>query len=164
MDELFIQKGLDYAARMGLQVAERLGSGVHGIILVAVDKRNGGKAAIKVHREREAFLRECAVYERLADARVASVEGFHVPQIIEADDNLQIIRMTIVRRPFLLDFAGAYLDSPPEFSDEVIAEWHAEKEEQFGNRWPTVQSVLYELRQLGIHMVDVSPSNIAFAP
>lgn len=70
--------------------------------------------------------------------------------------------MTVVARPFVLDFAGAYLDIPPEFPEETWAEWEAEKREQFESRWPIVQTVLAALEELDIHMVDVSPSNIAF--
>jgi hypothetical protein len=70
--------------------------------------------------------------------------------------------MSIVTRPFVLDFAGAYLDAAPDFPDEVWTEWEAEKRDQFDNRWATVHAVLAALEELGIHMVDVSPSNIAF--
>ena len=65
-------------------------------------------------------------------------------------------------RPFVLDFAGAYLDRPPDFPDETWAEWEAEKREQFDVRWPAVHAVLNALESLDIYMVDVSPSNIAF--
>src|SRR5439155_4456364 len=58
--------------------------------------------------------------------------------------------------------AGAWLDTPPDFPDETWAEWEAEKREQFGTHWPRVQAVLEALDALRIHMVDVSPSNIAF--
>ena len=70
--------------------------------------------------------------------------------------------MSIVARPFVLDFAGAWLDTPPDFPDETWVEWEAEKREQFGTHWPRVQAVLAALEALDIHMVDVSPSNIAF--
>jgi hypothetical protein len=50
----------------------------------------------------------------------------------------------------------------PEFSEEAWAEWEAEKREQFERRWPKVQEVLGVLKELGVHMVDVSPSNVAF--
>ena len=65
-------------------------------------------------------------------------------------------------RPFVLDFAGAYLDAPPNFPDVTWIEWEAEKREQFAARWPKVQAVLEALEELDIHMVDVSPGNIAF--
>jgi hypothetical protein len=66
-------------------------------------------------------------------------------------------------RPFVLDFAGAWLDIPPEFPDERWAEWEAEKQVQFGERWHKVQEILGALEELDIHMIDVSPSNIAFS-
>jgi hypothetical protein len=164
VDEFFIQRAHAYAVQWHLQLAEPLGSGVHGIIFVADNKSKSGKTALKVHREREPYLRERGVYERLAQAGIDEICGFNVPQFVRADDESQIIEMTTVRRPFVLDFAGAYLDRPPDFSEEVMADWESEKLEQFGLRWSAVQSVLYELKRLGIHMVDVSPSNIAFAP
>jgi hypothetical protein len=37
-----------------------------------------------------------------------------------------------------------------------------QKRDQFDARWPKVGTVLAALEELGIHMVDVSPSNIAF--
>jgi len=70
--------------------------------------------------------------------------------------------MTIVTRPFLLDFAGAYLDAPPESSEEIWKEWESEKREQFEKRWPIVQGALTALEDLDIYMVDVSPTNISF--
>ncbi len=93
---------------------------------------------------------------------MSGILSFHVPQLIRFDDELRVIEMTIVTRPFLLDFAGAYLDFPPQFSEEIWAHWQLEKREQFEDRWPTVQAVLAALEELDIHMVDVSPSNIAF--
>ena len=78
------------------------------------------------------------------------------------DDDLQMIEMTVVARPFVLDFAGAYLDVPPEFSEEAWAQWEVEKEEQFEAHWSRVKAILRALEELDIHMVDVSPSNIAF--
>lgn len=162
MDDVFIQNAADYATRHQLQIAERLGFGIHGIIYVAENKSAGGKTAIKVHRESEPYIRERSVYERLRQIGVAEILGFNVPQFIRAEDDLRIIEMTIVTRPFVLDFAGAYLDGPPEFSDEIWADWESGKREQFDRRWPEVQAVRAALEEWDIYMVDVSPSNIAF--
>ncbi len=129
---------------------------------MAEDKSSGGKTAVKVHRESEPYHREREVYERLREIGVSSIRGFHVPQLLRTNDELRIIEMTIVTRPFVLDFAGAYLDAPPEFADEIWADWEAGKREQFEARWPEVQAVLAALEQWDIYMVDVSPSNIAF--
>lgn len=162
MEELLIRNARAYATEHRLQLAERLGFGIHGIILVAEGNANGGKTAVKAHRSMEPYLRECAAYERLKAAGVAEILGFQVPHLIRTDDPLRVIEMTIVTRPFVLDFAGAWLDAPPTFPDEIWAEWEAEKREQFEDRWPVVQAVLGALEAMDIHMVDVSPSNIAF--
>jgi hypothetical protein len=162
MDDVFIQNAVVYATRHQLRLAERLGFGIHGIIFVAEDKSDGGKTAIKVHRESEPFLREREVYERLQQVGAAKILGFNVPQFIRADDQLRIIEMTIVTRPFVLDFAGAYLGAPPEFSDEIWEDWESGKREQFDHRWLEVKAVLEALEEWDIYMVDVSPSNIAF--
>jgi hypothetical protein len=162
MEEILIQRARAYAAQHQLQLAERLGFGIHGIILVAEDNSKPGKTALKIHRSAEPYHREKSVYERLRAAGTIEILGFHVPQLIRTDDTLQIIEMTIVRRPFVLDFAGAWLDAPPDFPDETWAEWESEKREQFDVRWPTVQAVLGVLEAMDIHLVDVSPSNIAF--
>ncbi|HYV34934.1 MAG TPA: hypothetical protein VE988_04465 [Gemmataceae bacterium] len=67
-----------------------------------------------------------------------------------------------MKRPFVLDFGGAYLDKPPDFSDEVMADWAVEKQEQFGSRWPEAHAILRHLESYGVLMVDVNPGNIAF--
>lgn len=162
MEDVFIQNALAYAAQHQRELAERLGFGIHGIIFVADNKSEGGRTAVKVHRESEPYLRERAVYERLMQAGVTEILGFNVPQFIRADDHLRVIEMTVVTRPFVLDFAGAYLDAPPYFSEEIWAEWEAGKREQFDDCWPKIQAVLAALEEWDIYMVDVSPSNIAF--
>lgn len=161
-DIILIQNARADVSRGQLRLAERLGFGIHGIVHVIEDNSKAVKGAIKVHHAAEPYLRECQVYERLRDAGVSEMLGFHVPQLIRFDDELRVIEMSIVTRPFVLDFAGAYLDAPPEFPEEIWSDWEAEKREQFEKRWPVVQSVLAALEDLGVHMIDVSPSNIAF--
>jgi len=71
--------------------------------------------------------------------------------------------MGIVSPPFVLDFAGAYLDARPNYPDEVMLEWRAEKREQFGtHRWSVVQSIMASLARYGIYLADVKPGNITF--
>ena len=162
MEEAFIQNAFAYAARHQLELAERLGFGIHGMIFVAENKAKGGRTAVKAHREFEPYLRERQAYERLKAVGVNEVLGFNVPQLVRTDDALRVIEMSIVTRPFVLDFAGAYLDAPPEFTEEIWLEWETGKREQFETRWPEVEAVLAALEELDIYMVDVSPSNIAF--
>jgi hypothetical protein len=161
-ESALIENASTYASRHQLHLAERLGFGIHGIIFVAENNLKVGKTAVKAHRSLEPYQRERDAYERLKEAGVSEIIGFHVPQFISFDDELRVIEMSIVVRPFVLDFAGAWLDAPPEFSEQTWEEWEAEKCGQFEGRWTEVQEVLAALEELDIHMVDVSPSNIAF--
>jgi hypothetical protein len=47
------------------------------------------------------------------------MEGFHVPEVTRCNDAILVIELTLVTRPFVLDFARACLDFPPDFSLEV---------------------------------------------
>lgn len=87
-----------------------------------------------------------------------------VPELLRHEDELLILEMTIVAQPFVLDFAGAFLDRAPDFSEEVMAEWRAEKLEQFPGRWAEVERIMHFLEELGIYLVDVTPNNITLPP
>jgi hypothetical protein len=163
MNEILIPNARRYAARHQLDLAETLGSGKDGIVLVAKHKAKPADVAIKVLRFDELYLREKKAYERLRKMAVRTVLGFNVPQLLSYDDELRVIEMTIVKRPFVLDFAGAHLDVRPEFPAEVWADWEADKREQFEGRWPVVQKVLTAFEGLGIYLLDASPGNIAFS-
>ncbi len=119
MADIVVKNTGAYAPRHKLLVVERLGFGIHGMVHVVEDKIKGDRSAIKAHRAREFFVREHAVYELLARSGITEVLGFHVPQFIRADSDLQVIEMTIVTRPFVVDFAGAHIGAPPEFSEEM---------------------------------------------
>src|SRR6266700_8245984 len=99
MEEILVQNAQAYASQHQLQLAERLGFGIHGIIFVAEDNSKAGQTAIKVHRSAEPYLRERAVYERLKDAGVSEILGFNVPQLVRFEDDLRVIEMSIVTRP-----------------------------------------------------------------
>jgi hypothetical protein len=163
MNDMALKNADAYAAQHGLTIAARLGFGVHGTVHVAKDKVKNDRSAVKAHLSAAPYLRELAVYQRLMEAGVTIVLGFNVPQLIGSDDALHVIEMTIVTRPFVLDFAGAYLDARPEFSEEIWAEWEAQKREQFGERWKTVQAIMGAFEEMDIYLVDISTSNIAFA-
>lgn len=130
--------------------------------LVLKSEYESGDTALKVHSSSESYRRECAVYERLSEMRCWKIRGFHVPQFLQCDDGLLALEMTVVMPPYVLDFAGAYLDFAPDFSDEVCADWKRKNQEQFGEDWPAAEMILGELEDLGIHMLDPSPSNIRF--
>jgi hypothetical protein len=86
---------------------------------VGKHKARPADVALKVLRLDEAYLREKQVYERLKELGVTSVIGFNVPEWLGSDDALCVIviEMTIVKRPFVLDFAEAYLDARPTISN-----------------------------------------------
>jgi hypothetical protein len=163
-DEL-MSRAQEYAQRNALSLGDELGFGVHGIVLSAEShiKTSGTstRSAIKVHEQQQCFLRERDIYLRLKNRDIREICGCAVPELIEYDDNLWIIEMSLVSPPYVLDFAGAYLDWKPDFSEEVLADWRADKQEQFGERWPEVLAILAHLESYGIYMEDVSPSNIS---
>ena len=157
------QAANQYASRNHLVVREVLGSGIHGLVQVVQGNSALGGTALKVYYSEEFYHRELMVYERLKVARVREILGFAVPQLIRADHELFALEMTVVERPFVLDFAGAFLDNDaPWFDEEVWETWEADKREKFGPRWPEVQAVLAALESYGIHMLDVNPGNVAF--
>ena len=155
---------LQYASRNRMVVRESLGSGIHGQVHFIQTTAAAGGSALKVYHAREFYQRELMVYERLRVAQIREVLGFAVPQRIRSDDELLALEMTVVERPYVLDFAGAYLDNDaPWFEAEKWEMWEADKREKFGVRWPEVQAVLAALESFGIHMLDVNPGNVAFA-
>jgi hypothetical protein len=157
-----VRRVQEYAHKKQLVLGERLGSGVHGIVFDAKNQVGGGRSALKVHEHEAAYLRERDVYLRLQELHLAKICGCQIPHLVAFDDRLMIIAMSIVTRPFVLDFGGAYLDRAPDFSEEVLADWEAEKQDQFGKRWQDVQAILGFLEQHDIYMIDVNPGNIAF--
>lgn len=145
-----------YAAKKGISLVDQLGFGVHGVVW-ATDR----KSALKTHSLQSFhYERERDIYLRLFQNGVTAVGDFHVPELLDIDNGLRVIEMTIVQPPFVLDFAGAYLDESPDFSPEVWSEWERQKHEQFGKDWPRAQTVVAALQQYGIFMSDVSPNNI----
>jgi hypothetical protein len=162
MNEILIPNARAYAAQRQIDITESLGSGKDGIVLVGKGKLNPARVALKAHRFSELYEREQAVYNRLKTMSKDTVIGFNVPRLINSDGTLLVLEMTIVERPFVLDFAGAYLDTRPEFSADIWADWEAEKREQFEQRWATVQEVITAFEAMGIYLLDVSPNNIAF--
>ena len=133
----------------------RLGFGKDGSVWMST-----ASTAIKVFASPGPYARERDVYARLVAAEIREIGGFAVPRLLEADDGIGVIEMSIVEPPFVLDFASATLDEAPDFPEEVLAEWFAEKREQFGADWPAAAAVIRGLERLGIFMLDVHPGNI----
>ena len=147
-----------FAARRCVRVECTLGGGKDGVVF-----RTSAASAVKFHGRRESYQSELACYQRLRVRQVVDVRGHHVPQLISSDDELLAIEMTVVERPFLLDFANARLDEAPEFPAEVMENWREEMAERFNDRWPQVRMIFAVLAgQHGIHLLDVHHGNIGF--
>lgn len=147
-----------YANDRGLQIIGQLGYGYDGTVFAT-----NRQSAIKVLQFERLFQRERDVYLRLRQHSVLSVQGFSGPQLIEFSNELLVVEIGIVAPPFVLDFAGAYLDKAPDYPDEVLEEWEEDKREQFGDdRWEIVRSIMSGFRRFGIYLADVKPGNIMF--
>ncbi len=156
-DEL-TTNALRYSALQGITIEKTLGYGNDGKVW-STDRNS----AIKALYRQGGYDRELAAYRRLDQLGVAKLEGFSIPQLVGSNDSLLVIEMTIVFPPCILDFAKSYVDHPPDFSPEVLADWHTEAESSFGERWSIVTSILGWLRSYGIYYFDAKPTNIRFA-
>lgn len=160
MNEQDTEMAEAYALLRGFQLTGQLGAGLNGRVWAVTGKNNTVEWALKIQDE-QGFRLERACYERLAEHEVTEVAGFNVPVLIHAEESWQAIEMSIVDRPFILDFAQAYLNEPPEFPEEVWQQCLETWEERYEEDWPQVKLALRELRLLGIHYLDVHRGNIA---
>jgi hypothetical protein len=153
-----LSRAEEYAKLHHLDIEEQLGGGVDGVVLATTQK-----TAIKALRYKENYERERDAYLRLQDNGIRNLSGFAIPRLVNFNDELLVVEMQIVAPPFLVDFAGARLDSPIDFPEEIMEEWRQERIEMFGEaRWSEVCILLAQLRRYGIHLSDVKPGNIAF--
>ena len=155
-----------YCESHNLTFSSCLGVGTQGSVFVfdipSQTKNSASQVAVKFHDRQIAYERELAVFLRLRDLEILEVGGCMVPQLIGYDDDLLAIEMTIVSPPFCLDFGGAYLDRPPDYSPEVWEDWRSMKSEAFEDDWPAVEKILAEFRSFGVFIADVNPGNIKF--
>jgi hypothetical protein len=95
---------------------------------------------------------------------IRQLDQFRVPTLLGQDEVQQVIEMTFVTPPFLLDFGKAYIDFPPDFSTEVLADWEQERSSLFEpDQWPIVRSLISQLAAIGIYYYDAKPGNVTFA-
>jgi hypothetical protein len=119
--------------------------------------------AVKVFELQSSYARERDCYCRFMHAQVNQLAGFDVPELVDFQDQLSVLEMTLVAPPCILDFAKAWLDQPADFTAEVLAEAEAEQRELFtDDQWPLVRKVLAALRGHGIYYYDVKPQNVMF--
>jgi hypothetical protein len=102
------------------------------------------------------------VYLRLKKRSLYRLAGFSIPVLYHYDDACLALELSIVERPWILDFAQASLDVPIQEIDDP--DWQNEKARIFGLDWPEIQRLLNALRQYGIFYRDVDPLNISLRP
>jgi len=122
------------------------------------------QTAIKALERRDSYLRERDAYLRLQHHEVVDIQGFAIPCLIGFDDTKQVVEMSVVFPPCIIDFAKAYVDRPPDFSDEALRDWLEETGELFEKDWEMVESLLEILKRLGIFYFDAKPGNIRLKP
>jgi hypothetical protein len=148
--ELYIGKG---------KPLEVLGWGVDG----AVYTSPGAMTAVKIHKGEGSFERELVAYKRLRDRDVSEFLGFRVPKLLRFDKANRVIEMSIVKPPFLLDFAGT--TTYRQFSGDRFYEWWELVQTRFSEeQMPTVSSVFHGLQTtFGLYYWDLKPGNLQFA-
>ncbi len=151
-------KAYEYARGEEVAITGELGFGIDGHVF-----RTSRGTAVKVFGRKDKYETERDIYLRLHLHEVSDILGHTVPELLNSDNRLMAIEMSIVQPPYLLDFAQATLDSPRDFTDDAMEMWRAAKAEDFGSRWTDVVAVmsLLELR-FGIYLTDINPGNITF--
>ena len=148
---------VDYAQQRGRLLMRFLGDGNDGAVW-----ESDQQTAIKALERRDSYVRERDAYLRLQERSIVDLQGFAVPILVDFDDTKQIVEMTVVFPPCILDFAKAYVDRPPDFSAEVLRDWREETADLFDTDWESVQNLLDALQSLGIFYFDAKPGNIRF--
>jgi hypothetical protein len=160
-DELdFFRRAESYAKDNGHRIVRkaRLGGGTDGEVW-----RSTRPSAIKVVTNAKNYRDELESYRRLKQADIHNLCSFDIPRLFGWDDTLQVIEMSIVSPPYLLDFGKVYFDGPPidVYDREQMQVGEAEAKSNFGANWPAVCQLLYALRErVGIWYVDPKPANI----
>ncbi len=136
-----------------------IGSGKDGIVF-----STSRSTAIKVYRRDDSFENELAVYQRMDRLSIAQASGHAIPLLIGwKAEQPPLIEMTIVQPPYVIDFAHAALDEPPDFPPEVIDDWHERLRDAFGSRYSQAMAVYNQLTRWGVYHMDFNPRNVAFA-
>jgi hypothetical protein len=147
-----------YADESGITLTEPLGHGIDGNVW-----RTSRQSALKIFARQQTYERERDCYRRLFENGVGLLAGFDVPELMDYSNSLWAIEMTVVSPPCILDFGKAYVDSPPDYSAEALAEAEAAERDLFSDdEWKQVRLVRAALRRFGIHYFDARPSNIMF--
>lgn len=159
-DKKLFKNAYDYAKRRRLQVLrqESPGHGMEGIVW-----KTSVHSAIKAFYRLSDYETELSCYQRLQEHGVNEILGLNVPVLEGHDKGLQVIEITFVQPPYLLDFGKASLDIPPPYLSEDRKRFRSQYAAEFGERWSDVSAVLHVLEaNYGIYYLDPRPQNICF--
>ena len=94
------------------------------------------------------------------------VAGHAVPILKYVDEDLSALEMSIVERPFLLDFAGAKRpEEVPDFDQAVLDEHLEHLHDLFDDQWADALHVADVFRrETGFILLDIHPGDVAFGP
>lgn len=146
-----------YARKHSLSLKKVLGSGQDGIVYLT-----DLPSAVKALSFEELYERERNAYQRLQSNNVERIGIFNIPSLIGFDDDLWIVEMSFVTIPFVLDFAGAYVDQPPRhYWEPQMEAARTIAQTDYSEYWADVAMLVDELRSKhGIFLSDIHPRNI----
>lgn len=142
------------------RATQKVGGGVNGIVFFT-----SRGSAVKVLALRQSFEKELMAYQRLDLLGIRAVCGFTVPHLIGHCDKRLVIEMSLVQRPFLLDFASCCIDIKPQqaYTQEWVDQYIERIEILHDERASKVFEVYNTLaRMSGIYHTDLRPTNIGF--
>ncbi|HEY0983293.1 hypothetical protein [Schlesneria sp. T3-172] len=113
-------------------------------------------SAVKAFYYEAPFESELEIYEYLKRWGVFEVAGFHIPELIDFDRSQQVIEMSVVMPPYILDFVDALIERPIERDEDQITALA----EIFEDDWPRVKIAIWQLEEHGVYLGDVHPRNI----
>jgi len=158
-----LERARKFCQQRGLTITEPSAGYGHDGILSLTNRQS----YLKTFERPATYAKEREAYRRLKAHGVVTIQGHNVPQLLDYDDALGVIEMSIVARPFVLDFGKVRLDQRLEdhWPAEVLAERWAHWESLFEpDQWPTVLAIFRELgHRYGIWLEDVNPGNITFS-
>lgn len=148
-----------YLRSRGISVHRTLGYGKDGSVW-----ESSRRSAIKIHERPESYHAERNAYMRLRELNIREVAGFAVPLMYEYDDELSAIEMDVVSPPFVVDFASARLDAPPEMIEDEGHTLEDMIRERFGAQADQVLALYNELiARADIFLSDFHRHNIRFS-
>jgi hypothetical protein len=88
------QRLQDYCTQRSISLGKQLGHGIDGSVW-----ESSSQSALQACYRKDAYERERDCYRRLLENDVSLLAGFQVPALLDYENQLQIIEMTIVFPP-----------------------------------------------------------------